>query len=94
MDFKPQAHPLSFLGFGLAGINSLLMLYRLDDGLSPTAHLHLACLFLAATLVHGVAHLSNFRTYRRRNALFAIGTYLATFGLSAAGIVTVTAALA
>ncbi|HTH39340.1 MAG TPA: hypothetical protein VL968_01035 [Rhodocyclaceae bacterium] len=94
MDSRPWAQPLSFLGFGLAGINSLLMLYQLDDGFSPVSHLHLACFLLAVTLAHGVAHLSNFRTYRRRNALFAIGTYLATFGLSAAGIATVTAALA
>lgn len=94
MDFKPWTHPLSFLGFGLAGINSLLMLYQLDDGFSPIFHLQLACFFLAVTLAHSVAYLSNFRTYRRRNALFAIGTYLTTFGLSAAGIATVTAALA
>jgi hypothetical protein len=94
MDFKPWTHPFSFLGFGLAGINSLLMLSQFNTGLSSTTHLYLASFFLAATLAHGVAHLSNFRTYRRRTALFAIGTYLATFGLAAAGIVTVTSTLA
>lgn len=90
MDIKRWANPLTVLSFSLAGINSLLLLFHINTGFNMVSHLYLGCTLLAGIMIHGLMHLSDFRSYSRRSSLIVIAVYLLSFGLSAVGIVTAT----